>query len=137
MESVVVTLAILTNALRVAWSKESSSDKNWTPSNPSAGQCAITACIIQDYLGGEIMHVTATLSNGEKVSHYYNDLNSAEIDLTKQQFPEGTTFAEPDQRTGDFKTTREYCLSFPDTAERYEALKLKIIRLTKDSKYLA
>jgi len=137
MESVVVTLAVITNALRVAWSKDTSSDKGWSSGNPASGQCAVTTCIIQDYLGGEIQHTTATLKDGTKISHYYNNLNSADIDVTKQQFPEGTTFAEPDQKIGSFRTTREYCLSFPDTFKRYELLKSRVTYLIKDSKYIS
>lgn len=136
MENVVVTLAILTNALKVAWSKETSSDKNWSTNNPTVGQCAVTACLVEDYLGGEILHTTATLPDGTKISHYYNNLNNADIDLTKQQFPEGTIFAEPDHKKGSFETTKEFCLSYPDTLERYELLKAKVTHLVRDSKYL-
>ena len=136
MESYVATIAVITNALKVAWSKDTSSDKSWSSDNPASGQCAVTACIIQDYLGGEIQHATATLSDGTKISHYYNNLNSADIDVTKQQFPESTIFTESDQRNGDFKTTRDYCLSFPDTFRRYELLKSRVTHLIKDSKYI-
>ncbi len=137
MESVVITLAVITNALKVAWSNDPGSDKSWSSDNPASGQCAVTACIVQDYLGGEIKRTTATLLDGTKISHYYNNLNSADIDVTKQQFPEGTTFAEPDQKIGSFRTTREYCLSFPDTLKRYELLKSRVAHLIKDSKYIS
>jgi hypothetical protein len=136
MESCVTTINVISNALRVAWSKETSNDQTWSSTNPAVGQCAVSACVLQDHIGGDILHTNATSPNGKKVSHYYNNLNTVDIDVTKQQFPEGTTFSEPDQRVGDFKTIREYCLSYPDTLNRYELLKTKVTHLVRDSKFI-
>ncbi len=36
-----------------AWSIESSSQ--WTIKNPTKGQCGVTALIVNDYFGGEIL----------------------------------------------------------------------------------
>lgn len=130
MESVVDTLDRLKNTLRVTWSGETSSTKNWTPLNPSEGQCAVTSCLVQDYIGGDIVNVLATLPNGTTISHYYNSLYGADVDLTRDQFPKGTTFSEPRDKKGRFETTREYCLSFMDTERRYGLLKTKFLHLT-------
>jgi hypothetical protein len=46
-------------ALRAAWSRETSEDPDeWSPANPSRGQCAVTALVIRELLGGEILIAT-------------------------------------------------------------------------------
>lgn len=48
-------LSELELALVNSWSKETSLDPdNWAPANSALGQCAVTALIINDYLGGRI-----------------------------------------------------------------------------------
>ena len=136
IESIVATIDILTNAFKIAWSKDTSSEENWSSENPASGQCAVTACVLQDYLGGKILHTNAALSDGTTISHYFNSLSGTDIDLTKQQFPVGTVFSEAKQKTRGFSTTREYCLSFPGTYKRYELLKSRVTELTKDNAYL-
>ena len=135
IESVVATIDILTNAFKIAWSEDTSSNENWSSENSASGQCVVTACILQDYLSGEILHTTATLLDGTTISHYFNRLNGADIDLTKQQFPAGAVFSEAKQKTKGFDSTREYCLSFPETYKRYELLKSRVTKLTKDNAY--
>ena len=106
------------NLLR-AWDYDTSADPtNWKEDNPAWGQCAVTALIIQDLLGGELLR---GLVNG--VSHYWNRLpNGQEIDLTIQQF---NTINE---RTEPVVRERDYVLSFPDTAKRYELLKSRVTK---------
>ncbi len=75
----------LQRALRASRDQETcypgSKDKR-TPENPALGQCAVTALIVQDYFGGELVNCLHT-------HHYRNRLpDGKEIDLTKQQFPE-------------------------------------------------
>jgi hypothetical protein len=43
----------LEKALFQAWSLESSS--KWIANNPAAGQCGVTALVVQDRLGGDIL----------------------------------------------------------------------------------
>jgi hypothetical protein len=103
--------------IRRAWSKETSaSPDKWTTKNRSRGQCAITACIIQDCIGGRLIRTVAVLPDGTEESHYANLLdNDVEYDLTAVQFPEGTTFGPWEERT------REYVLGYPATKARYMA----------------
>jgi len=113
----------LRRILYQTWSARTSSDpEKWTPENPSWGQCAVTACIVQNYFGGSIVWANATLSNGEKISHYFNRIADKEIDLTREQFPEGTYIPRGVPKRKGFPTTREYVLSFSPTKLRYEAL---------------
>lgn len=113
-------------AIRKSWSAETSSDAGaWSANNPAWGQCAVTACLVQDYLGGDIVWSEARLSDGRKVSHYFNLVGRA-IDLTLEQFPDGTEIPEGVPKNKGFSSTREYVLSFPQTRERYELLKARV-----------
>ena len=103
--------------------------------DPSVGQCAVTALVVQDYFGGEILNTIVTGSDfpGISSSHYFNVIDGETIDLTRSQFKKGTHFSEALPKNEGLSSTREYMLSFPSTVERYEALKLRVNELLKDS----
>ncbi len=82
--------------------------------------------MVQDYLGGHILNTIATLPNNETVSHYLNIVDGKMIDLTRQQFPEGTMFTKPTEKKGRYSSTREYCLSYESTRLRYEKLRDRV-----------
>lgn len=84
----------------------------WSEANPSLGQCAITALIVNDFFGGKIMRCMA--SSG---SHYYNIIDDELIDLTVEQF-----LGEIPQYEHGEERTREYLLSNEDTKNRYVLL---------------
>lgn len=96
-----------------AWAAETSVDPSgWSPTNPSWGQCAVTALNVQDIYGGKLMRAVV---NGD--SHYWNVTpDGQEIDLTKDQF--GGEFEPIDVQ----ERARFYVLSFPETAKRYHLL---------------
>jgi hypothetical protein len=117
----------LTTAVSNSWSAETSaSPDKWSNDNPALGHCAVTACVVQDYLGGDILNSVATLPDGNTDSHYYNLIEGEDLDLTKQQFPAGTVFSEAQPKTKGHASTRDYCLSYDATRLRYEALKVKV-----------
>lgn len=105
----------LKQLLILSWEKETCSPglrDEWNQDNPSLGQCAITALILNDFLGGKIMRCMT--SSG---SHYYNIIDNRIIDLTIDQF-----LGEiPDYINGE-ERTRDYLLSNEDTRNRYEKL---------------
>ncbi len=122
-----ITESELELALKNSWTKESSSDpEKWTPNNPAWGQCAVTALVINDYLGGDIVWNNASLPDGREISHYFNNIGGTEKDFTRIQFPTGTTIPSGIPKTKEFSTTREYVLSYPITQQRYELLKQKV-----------
>ncbi|WP_306359802.1 hypothetical protein [Nocardia sp. CC227C] len=123
-----VTIDALRRALKQAWSAETSASSDWTDLNRAKGQCAVTACVVQDYLGGDILHSMATLPSGKQVSHYVNLIEEALVDLTREQFPEVTEFSSPQPKTKGYSSTREYCLSFDATRTRYELLAERVAR---------
>jgi len=105
----------LTKIIEKSWAKETcypSLQDTWSKQNPSLGQCAITALVVNDFLGGKIMR---TICDG--ISHYYNLIDNKVVDLTVDQF-KGEI---PNYQIGE-ERTREYLLSSSDTAERYKLL---------------
>src|SRR6266566_2911292 len=56
-QSLVMTLAVeLRKRIRACWRADTSSDPTgWSVSNPAWGQCAVTACVVHDVLGGRIV----------------------------------------------------------------------------------
>ena len=103
--------------IRSAWSAETSADPaGWTATNPAWGQCAVTALVVQDELGGQLER---TVISG--ISHYYNRLPDGQVvDLTIKQF------YEPDASGIVEGRDRSYVLGFPDTRRRYDLLRERI-----------
>src|SRR5262249_40968777 len=68
----------------------------WSESNPSRGQCAVTALLIRELLGGDIL-VSNVMREGRRVDrHAWNRLPSGlTLDLTREQFRAGEVFSEP------------------------------------------
>jgi hypothetical protein len=94
----------------------------------SIGQCAVTALVVQDYFGGDILNAIVTYPDNPAVSssHYFNVIDGKEIDLTKQQFKDGVQFSKATTKIQGFNSLREYILSFPSTANRYKSLKTNV-----------
>jgi hypothetical protein len=110
-----ISLAELLDALQQSWSQDTAMGK-WENSNPSLNQCAVTALVVQDYLDGKLLRCETVLGN----SHYWNLLPSfKEIDLTAEQFD---FIQDKPIRETVIERSREYVLSYPDTARRYKTL---------------
>ena len=93
----------------------------WSMLNPSLGQCDVTALLIQDIWGGELVRTTVEGYG----SHYYNRLpGGEEIDLTGNQFPSGTVIPPglPVERSCVLDSESAV---WSRTAERYRILRLR------------
>jgi len=93
-----VTLGDLEAAIRASWSAETSdAPDRWTPANPAFQQCDVTARVVRDYLGGEIL-VAGVVLDGRRVDrHAWNLLDSGlELDLSREQFLAGEQFEAPE-----------------------------------------
>lgn len=111
----------LIKILEMSWCKETctpSMQDDWNESNKAIGQCAVTALIVNDFLGGMIMRCMT-----ESGSHYYNFINNSVIDLTSSQFT-----MKPNYTNGEVRS-RDYLLSNEDTKKRY----LLLLNRVKDN----
>lgn len=101
--------------------------ENWSFKNPTCGQCAITAVIVQEYIGGTIHKIK--LENNE--THYFNIINGSVIDLTKEQFDlQGIDIRyEPNELI-----SKEKILENSDTNNRYNILRKKLQILIAETK---
>jgi hypothetical protein len=118
-ETRAMTLESLEAAIRGAWSLETSDEpENWTPDNPAAGQCAVTARVVRDYLGGDVL-VAGVVLDGRRVNrHAWNVLQSGlTIDLTREQFRGGELLEAP---------AIEQQLLADRNPERYELLAARV-----------
>jgi hypothetical protein len=101
----------LYHRLMKAWSTETGS--KWRPDNPACGQCSVTALVVQDILGGDILK---TEVGG--AWHFYNRIVGRRWDLTVSQFDAPIGY-------DDLPSGRVEALA--DTSlENYETLKLRL-----------
>jgi hypothetical protein len=114
----------LKTALQESWCKETAYKNYWDPKNIAAGQCTVSALIVQDYLGGDIIRYK--IKDEERFSHYANQVNGKIIDTTISQFVNGEELAGAPLRLTGFASVREYLLDSSDTKHRYEILKSKV-----------
>ncbi|MER5847765.1 hypothetical protein ABT126_12080 [Streptomyces sp. NPDC002012] len=80
----------LERAIRGGWGADTTTPDhrpNWTPDNPARDQCGVTALVVHDLLGGELVRGEVHVS-GERVDyHWWNRLGMGiEVDLTREQF---------------------------------------------------
>lgn len=94
------TLAQLEQAIRESWSFDiADEDDDWSPDNPSCGQCDITSLVVHDLLGGELLAADVYLDGERIMAHMWNRLPSGiEVDLTREQFKRGEVVGEPVER---------------------------------------
>jgi hypothetical protein len=83
-------LADIERAVRSSWSAETCTPEfrsRWSKENPARDQCGVTAMVLNDLLGGELIRGEVHV-NGERVDyHWWNRLGMGlEIDLTREQF---------------------------------------------------
>lgn len=87
----------IARVLRLVYDSETAypevSDK-WDKSNPTLGQCAVTALVVQHYFGGEIY-------KHNHMSHYFNKIDGEIIDLTKDQFDISLDYSDSHQKQPD------------------------------------
>jgi ribosomal protein S18 acetylase RimI-like enzyme len=100
-------------SLKVSWSIHSSS--RYSLINPALGQCAVSALVINDLFGGELVKVE--LPEGR---HFYNRLAGEKVDVTESQF------IEPSLPYQEQKVTLEEVQS-DCTPEQYFALKAAVV----------
>ncbi|WP_019871007.1 YunG family protein [Salinispora oceanensis] len=94
--------ALLTDidrAFRASWSTETCDpvDLPWTATNPARGQCGVTALVLRELIGGELLCAVVLRRDGSRQGmHLWNRLpGGVEIDLTREQFTVDEIVQEP------------------------------------------
>ena len=93
--------------LRRSWSLKTS--PQWLPENPARGQCNVTALVVWDRFGGEILKTP--VGNDW---HFYNRVAGTVYDLTAEQFAVPPAYL-------DIPSTRDEALA-GTALDRYQAL---------------
>jgi len=84
-------------ALRGVWAADTCSPDDleragWSRDNPAWGHCDITALIVNDVFGGDLVVGEVHLAGEQHGYHWWNRLSSgSEIDMTREQFRLGQT----------------------------------------------
>jgi ADP-ribose pyrophosphatase YjhB (NUDIX family) len=91
----------LESAVRAAWcvwTSDPVDQPGWSAANPASGQCASTALVVQDRLGGELLIAEVHEADGSRQGvHYWNRLpGGSELDLTREQFRRGERVGTPE-----------------------------------------
>ncbi|GAB7538086.1 YunG family protein [Burkholderia sp. 3C] len=104
----------LYRAISRVWAADTSSPAHaWSASNPALNHCSVTALVVQDCFGGEIL---STRTQGG--THFYNLIDGRRWDLTVGQFSEPIPY-------DDTPSTRETALG--DTShEKYALLTARL-----------
>lgn len=106
-------------ALPEAWSSETA--VQWTAENPASGQCNVTAAVIFDLFGGEVLRAQL----GE-VWHYYNRINGKRCDLTDSQFSAPGALFEAPKSYDDEVSSRDAAMKGIPQVE-YDTLKRALL----------
>ncbi len=75
------------SVLRKSWSLKSA--RQWTSANPAAGQCNVTALLIYEFFGGELLKTR--LPEGD---HFYNRIGGHRYDFTESQFAQPIDYSD-------------------------------------------
>ena len=104
------------------WSAETCAPRlrqEWSPENPTKGQCSITAFLVQDLFGGQVYGIP--LEDGN--FHCYNVVGENLFDLTSEQFGERAKTLVYEQTP---EQSRAVHFAKEEKRLRYELLKERI-----------
>ncbi|MER5432394.1 hypothetical protein [Streptomyces sp. NPDC002588] len=112
-------------AVRSSWSAETCTPEfrsRWSPDNPARDQCGVTAMVLNDLLGGELIRGEVHVDGKRVDYHWWNRLGMGlEIDLTREQFgPEETV-------TGGVVIPRPPVTEWRRLREEYELLRDRVV----------
>ena len=116
----ILTPCDLYDALLHVWCEYSCTPRlrdEWSPTNPTLGQCAITSFLAQDIFGGKVFGILQSGGN----FHCYNVVDDYAFDLTSEQFGD-----EELNYTGNPEQSREIHFMRTEKKERYDYLRGKL-----------
>ena len=96
------SLTSIESAIRAGWSPDTCDPvdlQDWTPTNPARGQCGVTALVVHDLLGGQLLVAEVVRSDGTRQGiHWWNRLSAGvEVDLTREQFTDDEVVRAPEE----------------------------------------
>jgi hypothetical protein len=103
--------------LRCSWSVETG--RHWRRDNPASGQCGVTALVVHDELGGQILKTQVN-----EAWHFYNQVEGKRIDFTMSQFDTPISY-------DDIASNREEALE-DCSIEQYQLLSGRVRKLLQD-----
>lgn len=84
------TLADVERAVRLSWDADTcdpADRPDWRPENPARGQCGVTALVLHDLFGGDLVLGEVRVAGERTGVHYWNSFNAGlQVDLTRGQF---------------------------------------------------
>jgi hypothetical protein len=93
----VLNTELLRPILRAAWGADTCDPHDlpdWRPDNPARGQCGVTALVVQDLLGGDLVLGEVLVDQVKVGHHYWNRLpDGRDVDFTADQFHPGEVVA--------------------------------------------
>jgi hypothetical protein len=94
-----VSLEVLRSAIRASWRLDTcdpTDAADWAPTNPSLGHCAVSALVVHDHFGGELLEAEVFFQNGQRQGfHYWNRLAGVDVDFTREQFKSQEVVQDP------------------------------------------
>ncbi len=107
--------------LSTVWCAETCAPRlreKWTPDNPTLGQCSVTAFLMQDCFGGQVLGVLRPNGN----YHCFNVVGDCVFDLTSEQFgDEALDYSDCPEQLRDVHFAKE------EKRLRYELLKSRLL----------
>jgi hypothetical protein len=84
------TLSKLELVVRDAWGPDTcdvADVDDWCPDNPARGQCGVTALVVRELIGGDVIRADVHRGSERVGGHYWNRLSGGvDVDLTREQF---------------------------------------------------
>ena len=126
-ENYKITLNEIFEIMLKSWVKESAypstqKDPQFNLANdPTYGQCAVTAMLVNKFFGGEIRKIR--VSGGG--THYFNVINGQVFDLTRDQFD---LYNIPVDYSTGINVPLQYCGKNANTRDRYNILKKNVLK---------
>jgi hypothetical protein len=84
------TLAEVEHVVRTSWGIDTcdpADRADWHPDNPSRGQCGVTALVLNDLFGGDLVIGEVHVAGERTGMHYWNRFGAGiDVDLTREQF---------------------------------------------------
>jgi len=121
------------SAFNASWSKDTclpSMKDQWNETSKEIGQCAVTALILQEYFGGQILYCS-------DLDHYWNILpDNNELDMTFSQFTNNENKSVTDIISREKILSSENEITY-QTRKRYYLLKSNVTKNLRENGYKA